>query len=284
MSVSPQTNAVLTTLEASLPKAVPVTVHQLSYPAPSVNVLFAGLSFSFWSLVSNRDWDQLMHVNLPNYIGQEQQGEAELIGYLTHIYYYCYPAGQEPMVVLAGYSQGSMVVHNILNEAAANPNTGYLSLIKGAALIADPESMKWSNVTNFGTAPPGDYGLCKALDEFIIPHEKTSGSCVPPGTTTDVAKALSSKTYQVCDAGDLVCDTSGALRLNSHGIPLTNWTKLKLDFKNGSRIHTTHYMGGAVTVAARLVARNLIRDGLGSVPAPQGSGSFRNYPGCEACG
>jgi cutinase len=285
ISVTPQTNAVLTALQANLPKNVPVTAHQLSYPAPAVSVLGTGISWSASAVRSNSEWDTFMHVNLPKYIGDEQQGESELVGYLSQIYFNCYPKGQEPMVVLAGYSQGAMVVHNILNELAAYPNTA-LSLIKGAVLIADPERMPWSNVTNFGSAPDGDYGLCRALDEFLIPHEKTSGSCVPPNTTTDVARSLSSEVYQVCDAGDVACDTSGAFRLNSHGVPaLTDgilfkrdWKKLKQDYESGKLIHTTHYKHGAVTTAARRVARNLVRDGVGTVSVPSVSPSSTPSP------
>jgi hypothetical protein len=119
MTVSPQTDAVLTDLKKDLPKGVTVIPHQLPYSALSVSALFKNMS----SKSPLSDWDQLMHVNLPGYVSKEEQGEAELTGYLAQLYYDCYPTEEEPTVVLAGYSQGSMVVHNILKEEAEYPAT-----------------------------------------------------------------------------------------------------------------------------------------------------------------
>ena len=164
-------------------------------------------------------------------------------------------------MVLAGYSQGAMVVHNILNEAVEYPDNGWSQLIAGAVLIADPERMPNSDTENFGTAPDSDYGLCHTLDEFIIPHTTTDASCVAPNTTTDVSNDLSSEVYQICDKGDLACDTNGLFKLNSHAIPAaTNLSKLKQDAKNGANIHTTHYKstGGAAAAVARLLADDVV--------------------------
>ena len=254
MTVSPQTDAVLNDLKKDLPKGTTVISHQLSYPAPSVSDLGKNVT----SLNPLTDWDRLTHVNLPAYVSKEEQGEAELVGYLAKIYDDCYSTEVEPLVVLAGYSQGSMVVHNILNEEAADSD-GDLQLIAGAVLIADPERMPRSDVKNFGTAPIGDYGLCHAGDVLFLPHTE---SCLAAGKTTDVAKGVSASTYQICDTGDMVCDTSRAFGLNSHAIPILNYLKFKQDINTSKIIHTTHYEGSSseVAAAARAVAQNIIRD------------------------
>jgi hypothetical protein len=115
-------------------------------------------------------------------------------------------------------------------------------------LIADPERMPHSDIKNFGTAPVADYGLCHTLDELILPHTE---SCLAAGKTTDVAKGLSASTYQICDDGDVVCDTNWTFKLNCHDIPaLTNLSELKQDYKTGANIHTTDYLGSSSEVAA----------------------------------
>jgi Cutinase len=270
MSVSPETDDVLTGISDQL-KADDVTatiaVDQLPYQAASDDILIAGLKFphsvadAIPTIVA--DWNRLMNVNLPKYIADEEQGETELRNFLAQIYTSCQSAAQQPMVVLAGYSQGSMVVHNVLNTIAAANQTQFMSMIKGAALIADPERMKSSVVPNVGNAPLGDYGLCHALDALIIPHSHKRDSCVPPGTTTDIAKYFKNLAYQICEQNDLACDTSGLLQLNSHAVPsLTSLLHFKKELKLGGKVHATSYTGSKVIDMGRDIASNLVADGL----------------------
>jgi len=263
------------------------TFYQLPYSAPSTKVLTSGLekptSVSTLGVTVMSDWIQLMDVNLPKYIAGEEQGESELYAYLAQIYHTCNSAGKQPMVVLAGFSQGSMVVHNVLNTIAANNQTNLMAMIKGAVLIADPERMPNSDVANFGTALPSDYGICHALDILPIDHSHVSASCVPPGNTTDVASYFSSVAYQVCDTNDLVCDTSGLFKLKRDVPSFTNVFAFMTDVHLGTQTHTLSYTSGEMRTAGRRVARSLVLDGLGSQPspspspstsAPSGSGSW----------
>ncbi len=282
--VSPETDAVYKAVTAQL-KGIDITqtFYQLSYPAPSVDVLASGLtkpsSLIGAGQVIGADWDRLVNTNMVNYIAGELQGESELSAYLTQIYNDCHAAGQQPMVVLAGYSQGAMVVHNVLNVIAASKQTNLSSMIKGAVLIADPERMPDSDVLNFGTAAWGDYGLCHAADLYLSGVASVAGtaqpSCVSPDKTTDVASEFASVAYQVCDTGDIVCDTSHLFDLNSLGGIPTSESQLKEEWdtflekvKLGESTHSNSYAGSAVTTAGRRVARSLILDGLGSQQSP----------------
>jgi hypothetical protein len=252
------------------------TFYQLPYSAPSIKVLLSGLrkpTTSTLGLTVEADWDQLMDVNLPKYIAGEEQGESELYAYLAQIYHTCSLVGKHPMVVLAGFSQGAMVVHNMLNTVATNNQVDLESMIKGAVLIADPERMPYSDVANLGTAKVTDYGLCHALDILPIPHSHVSASCVPPGTTTDVSAQFSSVAYQVCDTNDLVCDTSGLFKLTRDVPSFTNIFAFMADVHLGSQTHTLSYTGGEMRTAGRRVARSLIADGLGGEPSPSPSAS-----------
>lgn len=280
LGISPQTEAVYNALTAQLGAEhikTPVIFYQLPYTAASVTGLVNGVK----SPNVLQDWDQLMHTNLPAYIAGEQQGEAKLVGYLTYLYYECYPVGIEPTVVLAGHSQGAMIVHNILNELAGDPNTGYLSLIKGAVLLADPERMPNSDVVNFGSAPIGSYGLCHTLDALLIPHTTTNSSCVAPNVTTDISSSVASIAYQVCNTNDLVCDTSGLFHLTSKAVPtLSNLSSFLVEYQLGKSIHSgPGYKGGtAVTTAAKGVARRLAADGLGKPSSPTSSSPSSSSP------
>jgi len=270
MSVSPETDAILTGMKNQLKAdgvSATIAVHQLPYNAVSDDVLIAGLKFptSVLNAVPTivADWHRIMDVNLPKYIADEKQGESALYTYLQQIHDSCRSAPQQPMVVLAGYSQGSMVVHNILNKIAAAKQTELMSMIKGSVLIADPERMPSSVVPNMGNAPLGDYGLCHALDVLIIPHSHKHDSCVPPGTTRDVAKYFKDAAYQICEQNDLACDASGLLKLNSHAVPsLTSLLHFKQELKLGGKIHATGYTGSDVTDVGHDVATDLEADGL----------------------
>jgi Cutinase len=93
-------------------------------------------------------------------------------------------------VVLAGYSQGAMVVHRNLHALAASPN------LAASLLIADGDRLPEDPTVNIGsvTSVPGR-GKGVAQDWPILAH---TPAALPP--------ALGSKTISVCDLGDAVCD------------------------------------------------------------------------------
>jgi Cutinase len=256
MSVSRETDTVLEGIEDELHAehlTIPIQVDQLgpAYTAPSVNDLLSNLSIQ---TTIPGIWHQFADVNVPNYIGQEEAGEAELYAYLTGIELDCYPTGHEPMVVLAGYSQGAMVVHNVLNSLVAGDQTGFMSMIKGAVLIADPERTPFSDVPNFGTASPNDYGACHLADDLDL-HK-----CVPPNATTDVAKYFASVTTAICDQGDIVCDTSSLLSLKN----ASSLGSLRAAISVGEWVHTNCHAYcssfGPVITAGRGIGRHLVED------------------------
>ena len=93
-------------------------------------------------------------------------------------------------VVLAGYSQGAMVVHRNLQALADNPN------VAAALLIADGDRLPGDNVFSMGsvTAAP-DKGKGVAQDWPILAHAPAK-----------LPLAIGSRTISVCDLGDAVCD------------------------------------------------------------------------------
>jgi Cutinase len=93
-------------------------------------------------------------------------------------------------VVLAGYSQGAMVVHRNLQALADSPN------VAAALLVADGDRLPDDNVITMGsvTAGPGK-GKGVAQDWPILAHAPAK-----------LPLTIGSRTISVCDRGDAVCD------------------------------------------------------------------------------
>ncbi|MGW0579855.1 IPT/TIG domain-containing protein [Streptomyces sp. NPDC002920] len=149
----------------------PVSV---SYPADNVTVL-------------------LTHALSGAYIRDLDSGVAEARRALTERAAVC----PNERVVLAGYSQGAMLAHRVLEDATvpgAQPLTASVrARVDAALLIADGDRVAGDTTRNYGTARPTAQGI----------GTKT------PGTGTVRAKlpaSLGALTFSVCNAGDLVCD------------------------------------------------------------------------------
>jgi hypothetical protein len=93
-------------------------------------------------------------------------------------------------VVLAGYSQGAMVVHRNLQALADSPN------VAAALLIADGDRLPSDNVISMGSAnPTSTKTLGVAQDWPILAHAPAK-----------LPLSIGSRTISVCDRGDAVCD------------------------------------------------------------------------------
>lgn len=93
-------------------------------------------------------------------------------------------------VVLAGYSQGAMVVHRNLASLAGSPN------LAAVLLVADGDRRPEDPTVNLGTASGiPKHGKGVAQDWPILAHA--------PGP---LAPDLAARTVSVCDLGDAVCD------------------------------------------------------------------------------
>ncbi|CRZ16157.1 cutinase family protein [Mycolicibacterium neworleansense] len=106
-------------------------------------------------------------------------------------------------VVLAGYSQGAMVVHRNLAALAASPN------LAAALLVADGDRLPADPTVNLGTATAVvGAGKGVAQDWPILAH---APGPLPP--------SVGSRTISVCDRGDAVCDyDEDAEEVTAHAI------------------------------------------------------------------
>ncbi|WP_099037221.1 cutinase family protein [Mycobacterium neglectum] len=93
-------------------------------------------------------------------------------------------------VVLAGYSQGAMVVHRNLEALQASPN------LAAVLLVADGDRLPEDPTLNLGTASGiPERGKGAAQDWPILAH---APGPMPP--------AIGARTISVCNLGDAVCD------------------------------------------------------------------------------
>ncbi len=94
-------------------------------------------------------------------------------------------------VVLAGYSQGAMVVHRNLHDLAEDPH------VAAALLIADGDRLPADTTINMGSA-----AVVPGVGKGVAQEHSFLAS-----TDTDVLPAaIGARTVSVCDIGDPVCD------------------------------------------------------------------------------
>lgn len=120
------------------------------------------------------------------FIGSVDTGTAAL-GQQYHAFVAQCPSTQ---VVLAGYSQGAMVVHRNLHALDASPN------LAAALLVADGDRLPQDPTVNLGSAAsvPGA-GKGVAQDWPILAH-----------APAPLPVTVGARTISVCDLGDAVCD------------------------------------------------------------------------------
>jgi outer membrane protein assembly factor BamB len=138
--------------------------------------------------------------------------------------------------VLAGYSQGAMVMHQLLLRLADAGKSALLARIAASALIADGDKKKETTATRFGTSSFEAEGIRSA---FVLGER-------------DVPSIKASSTFDVCNADDLVCDFRLASLLS----------------KTAEKIHTDSYKKGLLVANIGTRIADLILGG--TVPSVQG--------------
>lgn len=97
-------------------------------------------------------------------------------------------------IVLAGYSQGAMVMHRVLQDLVAAGDFETLRRIDGVLLIADGDRVTWDRTTNWGSATP----LGQGIGQFF---PSISGS-----RDTKFPAYLQNRVHRICNRLDPVCD------------------------------------------------------------------------------
>jgi cutinase len=98
-------------------------------------------------------------------------------------------------VVLAGYSQGAMVIHRNLYDLADDPH------VAAALLIADGDRLPVDTTINMGSTAYSPDGLTGAGKGVAQEH-----SLLASTDTSMLPASIGARTVSVCDVGDPVCD------------------------------------------------------------------------------
>jgi hypothetical protein len=143
-------------------------------------------------------------------------------------------------LVLAGYSQGAMVMHRVLRNVTTASVTeflvaGVLQRIDAAILIADGDRVAYDTAVDFGTAGRNAQGLGQL--DTTVKREKL------PST-------VGAKTMTVCDDDDIVCD----VRVPAECLLVDTYTCVGRHIERGKRIHTRYEGTQAVKDAAAAAA------------------------------
>jgi hypothetical protein len=231
--VSPETKRVYAGIQATLPAGKTVGFHQLgpTYRALSTDVLGRGMATALSEgspasrLKAARS--RLSH-NLDEYLGGADKGVSELNAYLTHLTFLCFPQHKEPSIILVGYSQGAMIIHEQLRRLARAHST-MADRIKAVVLVADPARVARSRAIELGDAAAKNHGACHILDD--LPGDR---ACFPPNKTADIPASFANRTWSVCLDGDVVCDTSSLFAIQSV-------STFKASLKAGTFAHSTLY-------------------------------------------
>jgi hypothetical protein len=98
-------------------------------------------------------------------------------------------------VVLAGYSQGAMVVHRNLTALAQSPNLAVALLIADGDRLPDDTAISMDSTGSITPVSAKSKTKGAAQDWPILAH-----------TPGKLPEAIGSRTISVCDRGDAVCD------------------------------------------------------------------------------
>lgn len=221
LTISREVKRVYDSFRAAFPAPRTVGVQMLNYPAPPVSML---------TEKNNGNWihdsAQFFYSNLPRYMEGKNAGVEELHRQVGLSRSNC----PNQRIVLAGYSQGAMVIHDFLLEYNATASTANKRAIKAVVLIADPMRFANTRANRLGTAARGTEGVC----EFV------NGPCNRTQPHADIPSYYAPRTYSVCEQYDTVCDLSAAVNMfwslgpdgirlvgdTVHGLyPITNATK-----------------------------------------------------------
>jgi len=150
-------------------------------------------------------------------------------------------------LVLAGYSQGAMVMHQAELQLADAHQTNLLSHIAGTLLLGDGDRVPNTQATEFGTSKRSGEGIRTYL-RGIAKHDVES-----PANTANI-----------CDEEDIVCDFDPRKLTKDH-----NPFAIISAFKHAAQVHTTYAtsQGGLLRQAADWLAAKIIATDTPATPS-----------------
>jgi hypothetical protein len=122
--------------------------------------------------------------------------------------------------VIAGYSQGAMVMHRVLQDlskASDSLSKRILRRVDGAVLLADGDRLSRDRMTSLGSAGAGR-GVSYASPQ----DSNVRGTRLPA--------RLAPRVFSVCEQADVICDFRSLFQTSSSGV-------------DGTTVHVASYTG-----------------------------------------
>ena len=222
------------------------------YPAAPVSDLYPSHAEAIAmapELAPAADAVWVYHVH--KYLQSISAGIADAKAIATHELSQC-PA---VALVMAGYSQGAMVMHQVELQLAKAHQTDVLDHIAGTLLLGDGDRVPKTKAKLFGTSKHGE-GIRSYLDGFV----HTSNQDVESPTDT----------ANICNENDIVCEFDPKKLLRDH-----NPFAIIAAFKHAGSVHT-HYATNeskpldeaAAWLAAKIVAAQPTAQPIPPAPPP----------------
>jgi hypothetical protein len=175
-------------------------------------------------------------------------------------------------IVLAGYSQGAMVMHRLLQRLADEGRSSILRRVRGVGLVADGDRVRGSRAAIIGD-----------------PAAPVSGTGIAPyfqlGPQRDIIPDALQSTVQLCSQYDVVCDYSNVVRYQLATYIHTTYSDTLLDRvaqelakkATGQRPELIHVSASAIGRVATITfrARNVLD--APSYPPQAGSVAYFCY-------
>ncbi len=148
-------------------------------------------------------------------------------------------------IVLAGYSQGAMVAHRIINELDRTRQDDILRRIDGTVLLADGDRRGGAKeAVHHGTADRGSNGISWTVGDMSLRPYAHRDYKIEPSRAykAKLPVKMRSRVHSICFKSDIVCDFT----LSKLGV--------------GGDVHSLVYNGGSeeLTAATRAVADRIL--------------------------
>lgn len=148
----------------------------------------------------------------------------------------------DQQIVLAGFSQGAMVVHRVLHDLGTTaPRRQILARVVNAVLAGDGDEVPNDNQIRFGTAARNARGIAQALR--TISH----------ASKVKFTTAVGARVLSVCNAHDLVCGWTD-LNVLCLTVPITCPVKIAVMIA----IHLSYPKSKALRAASDQAARDAL--------------------------
>jgi hypothetical protein len=161
-------------------KGLAISTKAIDYPADSVDVLIPNKAVLALLALGQVDKAAALYAatSVDPYEASMDKGIKEAEAAVASVLASC----PDAKIIMAGYSQGAVVVHDAENWLAKNKRAEF-GHVAGTLLLGDPDRVQYTKARTFGTAPKDAEGLRVRL-HLVTPHE------VPePADTAEIANA-----------------------------------------------------------------------------------------------